>query len=275
VDVWTRVPGAAEQDPPSTVGVFGTGPALIGHRGLGRGVVSGHPENTLGSFTTAVRLGMPWVEADVRRTQDDVLVVAHDAIYPDGTRLTDVPAAEADRRQTLRLVSLLELLSPDVGLNVDLKSSIGDSLRLPSRTTAALLGPVMAAEAGRRPVMVSSFDPAALGRLRLESPQVPLGWLTWDHFPLEQAVAGCAHLDVDVLGLHVGSFPRDPRTGGVDADAVRRTLGFVHGCRRELLVWCPEPSTARMLVAVGADAVVVDEVPSALIALRSDGPADA
>src|SRR4051794_41710893 len=66
----------------------GRSPAVLGHRGLGCGTVSGHRENTLGSFTAAVRLGVTWVEADVRRTRDDVLVVEHDAVYPDGTALT-------------------------------------------------------------------------------------------------------------------------------------------------------------------------------------------
>ena len=39
----------------------------------------------------------------------------------------------------------LERLPPEVGLDVDLKSAIDDSLRPSSRTTAALLGPVVAA----------------------------------------------------------------------------------------------------------------------------------
>jgi hypothetical protein len=99
--------------------------------------------------------------------------------------------------------------------------------------------------AARRPLLVSSFDPAALHRVRCTAPQVPLGWLTWHRFPLEAAVAGCAHLDVDVLGEHVGSLPDHPRTGALDAPAVARTLSLVHGCGRELLVWCPEPAPAR------------------------------
>jgi glycerophosphoryl diester phosphodiesterase len=252
---------------PAGGGVFGDGPALIGHRGMGCGVVSGQRENTLGSFTTAVGLGMTWVEADVRRTADDVLVVAHDAAYADGTRLADHPAAEADRRGTLRLHTLLERLPTDVGVNVDLKSSIDDSIRSPRRTTAGLLGPIVSAEAARRPVIVSSFDPAALRRLRDEAPEVPLGWLTWHQFPLEAAVAGCAHMDVEVLGLHVGSLGWEIRTGTVDRSAVARTLSLVHASGRQLLVWCPAAAHARLLLELGADAVVVDEVPGALRAL--------
>src|ERR1700712_5019103 len=78
--------------------VFGEGPVVIGHRGLGCGLVAGHQQNPLGSFAAAVRSGARWVEADVRRLGDDVLVVAHDAAYPDGTRLADISGAEAEHR---------------------------------------------------------------------------------------------------------------------------------------------------------------------------------
>jgi glycerophosphoryl diester phosphodiesterase len=247
--------------------VFGNGPVIVAHRGLGCGVVSGHRENTLASFTSAVALGAGWVEADVRRTRDDVLVVEHDEAYPDGTRLADVPVAEADRRGTLRLHALLEQLDPNVGLDLDLKSCIEDSLREPARTTAGLLGPVVAAEVRRRRLVVSSFDPAALIRLREVAPRVPLAWLTWRAFPLGAAVAGCAHMDVDVLGLHIGSLRRESPGREVDPDLAERIVSLVHRCRRELLVWCPEGHPARVLAEVGTDALVVDPVPPALQAL--------
>jgi glycerophosphoryl diester phosphodiesterase len=207
---------------------------------------------------------MAWVEADVRRTRDDVLVVEHDEAYPDGTRLADVPAAEADRRGTLRLSALLDRLDPEVGLDLDLKSCIEDSLRAPDRTTAGLLGPVVAAEADRRSLVVSCFDPAALTRLRAAAPGAALAWLTWRSFPLGAAVAGCAHMDVDVLGLHVGSLGGDPGSGTVDPAAVARAVEYVHAARRRLMVWCPGADPARLLVQAGVDAVVVDGVSGAL-----------
>ena len=246
--------------------VFGGWPAVIGHRGLGCGVVAGHPQNTLSSFAAAVRSGARWVEADVRRLRDDVLVVAHDAVQPDGTRLDDLTGAEADRRGVLRLSTLLHELPLQVGVNVDLKSSMDDCLRSPGRTTAGLLAPVVAAEAARRPLMVSSFDPAALRLLRASAPRVPLGLLTWHRFPLEMAVAACAHMDVEVLALHVGSLCEEP-AGRLDQGVLTRLLSLLHRCGRQLLVWCPEVASARLLVSAGTDAVVVDDLPEALLAL--------
>jgi glycerophosphoryl diester phosphodiesterase len=254
--------GGPAGEPPH--GVFGTRPALIGHRGLGCGTVSGHRENTLDSFTAAVELGMQWVETDVRRTADNILVVAHDQVQVDGASVAILTAQDADRRGMLRLESLFEALPTSVGVNVDLKSSMDDCLRSPSRTTAGLLARVVVAEAHRRPLIVSSFDPAALQLLRHEAPEVPLAWLTWYRFPVETAVAGSAHMDVDVLGLHVGSLRPDPDTGTVDGAYASDVVRLVHGCGRQLLVWCPDAGPARTLAEAGADALVVDEVPHAL-----------
>jgi glycerophosphoryl diester phosphodiesterase len=225
-------------------------------------VVAGHEQNTLGSFAAAAALGVPWVEVDVRRTADDELVVAHDPVDADGAWVADLTSAQTDECGVLRLRDLLAALPPGVGVDLDLKSAMPDSGRTPDRTTAGLLAPVAAAELARRPLMVTSFDPAALQHVRAAAPEVPLGWLTWQSFPLEAAVAGCAHLDVEALAVHVGSFT-DPRTGQFDAALAARAVALVHDCGKELLVWCPDPALTRQLADAGADAVVVDQVPRA------------
>ena len=52
-------------------------PAVLGHRGLGKGTVEGLDENTVPSLLAAVALGVDWVELDVARSADGVLVVHH------------------------------------------------------------------------------------------------------------------------------------------------------------------------------------------------------
>jgi glycerophosphoryl diester phosphodiesterase len=44
-------------------------------------------------------------------------------------------------------------------------------------------------------------------------------------------------------------------------------LSLLHRCGRQLLVWCPQIALARLLVSAGTDAVVVDDLPEALVAL--------
>jgi glycerophosphoryl diester phosphodiesterase len=250
-----------------TTAVFGAGPTVIGHRGLGSGVVQGHRQNTLGSFLGAVEAGLDWVEVDVRRTADDVLVVFHDRVWPDGTAVVDVTGAEADRRGALRLETLLRELPDAVGVDFDVKTVMEDCLRAPARTTAGLLAPLAAAQLVRRPLVVSSFDPSVLGVVRDAAPGVPLGLLTWYGFPLDMAVAACTHLDVQVLALQVGSlWPRGAEPA-LDLGEVERGLGMLRRCGRELLVWCPGVEVSRSLLDAGAAAVVVDEGPRVLAEL--------
>jgi glycerophosphoryl diester phosphodiesterase len=76
-------------------------------------------------------------------------------------------------------------------------------------------------------------------------------------------------MDVDVLALNVGSLGQRLDAGALDRSAVAEVVSFVHGCGRQLLVWCPEREPARMLMEAGADALVVNDVPAALAALRT------
>jgi len=250
-----------------TTAVFGAGPTVIGHRGLGSGVVHGHRQNTLGSFLAAVEAGLDWVEVDVRRTADDVLVVVHDRAWSDGTAVVDVTGIEADRRGALRLEALLRELPDTVGVDFDVKTVMEDCLRPPGRTTAGLLAPLATAQLARRPLVVSSFDPSVLRVVRDAAPGVPLGLLTWYGFPLDMAVAACAHLDIQVLALQVGSlWPRGAEVA-LDLTEVERVLEILRRCGRELVVWCPGIELSRSLLDAGAAAVVVDEVPRVLAEL--------
>ena len=61
-------------------------PLIIGHRGAS-GLVKF--ENTLESFAKAIELGVPMVEFDVRKTQDNLFVAFHDESV-DGMKLRDL-----------------------------------------------------------------------------------------------------------------------------------------------------------------------------------------
>jgi glycerophosphoryl diester phosphodiesterase len=237
---------------------------LIGHRGLGKGEVQGRRENTLGSFLGALEAGLGWVEVDVRRTSDDELFVAHDAAFPNGRFLARMTGAEAAGGGALRITELLDALPDEAGVVFDVKSSLEDAGRPPEATTAALLARIAAASVRRRPTVAASFDPAALRHLRQESPELPLGLLTWLHFPIGHAVAAAAHLDVQVLAVHAGSLWPNPTTAAIDLPSLQHVVSQVHQTGRQLLVWCPTEEQTQLLVAAGVDALVVDEVPTQL-----------
>ncbi len=241
--------------------VFTGKPSLVGHRGMGKGVVDGHVENSLGSFQAAVDAGADWVEADVGLTGDDQLFVLHNSALGDGVFLGDVTAATAMRHGAIPLTELLEALPPAVGIVFDVKSSLHDALRPSTSTTAAMLARACSRALRDRPAVALSFDPAALRHMREELPGLALGLLTWLRFPIGQAVAAAAHLDVQVLAVHGGSLWRNAVNGPYDVPAVERIVDFVHDAERELVVWCPPERRARLLAVAGADALVVDNVP--------------
>lgn len=251
--------------------VFGSTPTILGHRGSGRGTVDGHPENSLGSFLTAVALGVDWVEVDVQRTSDDRLVVVHNPAGADGAFFTDMTGDEAAGRGALRLEELLEALPPEIGVDFDVKTSMEDATRTRVATTAASLAAVAAREARRRPTLVTTFDPAGLAIVGELAPGVPRGLLTWVHFPIDHAVAAAGHLDVQVLAPHWGSL----LSGEMEAETVRRPLEYVmdvvHRSGREVLAWCPPVQFTQELIDAGADALCVDDVPTFLAG--SDGGA--
>lgn len=247
--------------------VFTEKPTLIGHRGMGKGLVDGHRGNTIESFLAALDAGVRWVEVDVQRTADNQLVVSHNPDLPDGTLLAEVTAAQAARQGPVRVTELLDALPPDAGVVFDVKSSLHDAALPESATTAALLARTCARELGDRPALACSFDPAALSHMREVMPGLALGLLTWVRFPVAHAVAAAAHLDVQVLAVHVGSLWRNASSEWADTPSVERVLAHVHETRRQMLVWCPSERRARALARVGVDAMVVDDVPRHVAAL--------
>ncbi|MBP0933754.1 glycerophosphodiester phosphodiesterase [Streptomyces sp. KCTC 0041BP] len=66
-------------------------PVVYAHRGASAYA----PENTLAAIDLAMRLGFAWVENDVQRTRDGVLVVVHDDTL---ARTTDVEQRYPDRK---------------------------------------------------------------------------------------------------------------------------------------------------------------------------------
>lgn len=240
---------------------------MVGHRGMGKGVVDCQIENSLGSFLAALDSGIGWIEVDIRRTLDDDLFVAHDAAFADGSVVAQLTARQASHHGALHIHELLEALPDEAGVVFDVKSSMEDAGRSAEATTAALLAREGRRFLGERPVVATSFDPAALRHMREQLPSLPLGLLTWLRFPIGQAVAAAAHLDVQLLAIHAGSLWPDAVTAPVDVPALQRVVAQVHESQRQLIVWCPTEDQSLSLVAADVDALVVDDVPRHVLAL--------
>ncbi|MFD0775844.1 glycerophosphodiester phosphodiesterase, partial [Streptomonospora algeriensis] len=53
---------------------------------------------------------------------------------------------------------------------------------------------------------------------------------------------------------------------------VAYTVGVAHRAGLQVLTWCPDPVDAARFTGAGVDAVVVDDVPGTVAALKADGP---
>jgi glycerophosphoryl diester phosphodiesterase len=218
-----------------------------------------------------VEAGVDWVEVDTRTTRDGVLMTAHHPTMDDGRFFAQVSAADAAGHGLLRLDDLFGTLPPDVGVNLDLKSSLEDALRPADSTTAAHVARAALAESGRRRVLVSSFDPAALlivGRL---APSVPRCLLTWVNFPLRKAIAAAAHLGVQVVGPHTGSLGPNESDRAPVHHPLDEAIAVAHEAGLQVAAWCPAPGDLSRLVAVGVVCLVVNDVPAAVAAFEALG----
>jgi len=222
-------------------------PLLIGHRGV-RGSL---PENSLVAFERAFEAGLDGVECDVQRSQDGALVLFHDFVLPDGREVTQAEVA-ALREVEPNLARLEELFALSKGypgklLNVELKTQGWETNRL-ERTVVQL---VRASSLSDR-VLLSSFNPLSLLRVRLRAPELRVALLFSPDLP--------RGLRSGWLGrwLHVDAL--HPHHSLVDEPFMR----WARSWRVPVNVWTVnEASRVRDLTALNVNGLMADD-PEAL-----------
>ncbi len=244
--------------------LFACPPVLIGHRGTGRGrSAAGHRENTPEGFAAAAAAGAAWVEMDVRRAADDVLVVLHDHVLLDGRSADGLTSDELRQHGVHALDSILGQLPDGLGVDLDVKARLDDALRPADRTTGAMVARVAARIARTRPVLVTAFSPPVLLQSRAIAPEVPVGLLTPPGVPLREAVPAAKHLGAVVAAPYVSAFglPGELAEGDeVTPEVLGRQVRVARAAGVELLVWGLGHHQLRSVVARGADAVCIDEI---------------
>jgi len=232
-------------------------PLVIGHRGAPRA----ETENTLPSFQYAVENGADGIELDVWMCRDGQLAVYHDAtITVDGeTRpvrrlgLIELRQAvqEARGSASRHVVPLLaEVLDAfqDILINIELKTmSVGtDGLEaaVVSRLTS---------EPNPERILVSSFNPLALMRVRRMNPHLGLGLLTAPDLPRPLSHTWFLPL----LGRGTAVHPRE--------DMVSEGYPPLAAGRRIHAWTINDPSRAQELARMGVHAIITD-IPETLAA---------
>ncbi len=193
-------------------------PTCIAHRGA-----SGlEPENTLLSFARAIELGATWLELDVQRLGDDLVVLHDDTVdrTTNGTgRLQDftlarLRALDAGAGERIPLLQeVLDLVAGRARIHVELKGEGTAAPTVALLTRALVHGPW---EAGS--FVLSSFAWDRLEEARALAPALPLAALISGHVAPE-ALEAAVRLGAE--GVHVGKWAA---RAGVVRDA--RALGL-------------------------------------------------
>lgn len=147
---------------------------ILGHRGA----AAHAPENSVEAFRLAAAQGADGVELDVRRTADGGLVVHHDSAITGVGAIVDLTSAELGR-QAPDLVSFPEAMAACEGLivNIEIKNSPADADFDPGESVAGAVVEWVNANGWADRVVVSSFNPATVDRVRALSAEVATGQL--------------------------------------------------------------------------------------------------
>lgn len=209
----------------------------IGHRGA----AGLEPENTLRSFHRAVVEGANAIELDLRLTRDGSLVVLHDVTVD---RTTDGSGPVAG-------MTLDEIRQLDAGLGerIPTVEEVLEAIELPiyAEIKAIEAAEPLAALIDRRgltgQVIPISFAPAALRRVKLSLPNLPVGLiLSGDALDLAEARSVNASL----------VSPQAAYLGAVKVESYRRA-----GLR--VTTWTVnEPQEMRRVLELSVDGIVTD-----------------
>lgn len=238
-------------------------PQIFAHRGARVAA----PENTLLAFQVALDQGADGIELDVHCSKDGELVVIHDFDVDATTNghgsVADFTAAElaaldASHHFTPHqpgvgvptLAQVLDLVGNRCRINIEIKSRDhygGDQVE-------PLLHLLRSRDLYDQ-VIVSSFNPVTLIKLRRHDPDIALGLLHMDDLPpfLLETWTGDIIRPQAVHPYHVG----------VDAGYV----AWAHGRDLAVNTWTVnEPTEAQRLAALGVDVIMTD-LPDQMIAV--------
>ncbi|MEJ5915190.1 glycerophosphodiester phosphodiesterase [Pseudokineococcus sp. 1T1Z-3] len=251
----------------------GAPPAVVAHRGSSASA----PENTLAALEAARRAGGSWMEVDLRRTGDDVVVLLHDdhlSRTTDGSgRLAETSAVDlahldagswfsrehaGEPVPTLADVLVWARRHPGVHLLLELKGTW-------SPLQARLVTDAVRSASVRSRVVLQSFDPVTVASLAAVGADCARGLLLDGTGPVEATGAEVARL----VAAH-GLACVNPGDGVLAAD-----LGLadrLHALGVAVWTWTvDDPARWADLDAAGVDGVITN-TPGAMLGWLAERP---
>jgi glycerophosphoryl diester phosphodiesterase len=230
-------------------------PLILAHRGARRQA----PENTMAAFRLAAEMGADGVELDVQLSKDGEAVVIHDFNVDRTTNgsgpVKDLTLVELQRLDagswysaeyaTQRIPTLAQVLQefgPRLILNIELKKAIPHANGLEAEVVRLIEDTNLTSR-----VIISSFNPLALWRVRRLNPNMSTGLLYEPDQPIYLRGRWLQPL-VQPQALH-------PRWDMINEQFVTRS--HQHGLA--VRPWtCNEPDAMRRLIDWHADAIITD-----------------
>jgi glycerophosphoryl diester phosphodiesterase len=238
-------------------------PRIFAHRGA----KSVAPENTLPAFEAALEIGVDGIELDVHCAKDGELVVIHD-FRVDATTNGQGPVADFTATELAKLdagrkfnpsfagvgvptlAQVLDLIGNRSVINIEIKSQ-------DIQTGGNQVEPLLALIAERNlydRVLVSSFNPVSLIKVRSLDKRVDIGVLHGRDLPLFLRIAWTSNI-IAPQALH-------PHHTCVDA----AYMAWAHERNLDVNTWTVNDlDEARRLVELGVSSIMSD-VPDQLIA---------
>ena len=224
-----------------------------------RGASHAAPENTLSAFRLAREMGADGIELDVQLSLDGTPVVMHDAAVDRTTQGSGTAAdltlaelkeldagswfsAEFEGERIPTLAEVFEALSRDLLVNVELKAMDPEPTGLEEAVVSVITRHGM-----DDLVLISSFNPLALRRIRQAHPHLPLALLYGPSLPEAERERWVQDLQ-PLAALH-------PEHRLVDAAHVAWARG--HDCR--VNAWTVDaPGEMRRLLALGIGGLITN-----------------
>lgn len=144
---------------------------VIAHRGASAFA----QENTLKAFALAFKLGAAWLETDVQRSKDGVLVLYHDYCLKNGRQIKDLTFSELAKNNVPTLTDLLKITPENFTLNLEIKNDNNIYFGIEKQILAEIK---KAKNIKKENIFISSFAVESLQKIRALDKQINIGVLT-------------------------------------------------------------------------------------------------
>ena len=213
---------------------------VIAHRGAS----AYEYENSVSAFELAVKMGTDWVEMDIRKSADGMLVAHHDASFGDQKFIADTPS----RKLPSEIPSFSEALEAckGAGVVVEIKNFPNEPGYDDEHKISVAVAGTLLAYRGIEDILVISFNLDSINRIHTQNIEIPTGLLVFDPVAASQSIQRACDNNHSVISFHSSNISETLVSRAHDAGLLVHT-------------WTVnEAEKMRYFIDVGVDGIVSD-----------------